>query len=222
MENLKKLEKFLEIYGSMYDKDCIDFIKSFFVNEEISYDVPCIVRQIYSALSLVPEEFDTFQGYLESIKKHFSLDQSILEIGSGRYPALARLIDLEQQKLGKGSITIYDEKLVTSNLGNIIINRQLYKSGCEKNTHSLIIGTSPCEATELIIKESNRRKTNLYLSLCECIHNFGYKRFFSVSSYHNYLYKLLIDTLEEDAEITVEYLDDRYNWDLPILIKKKK
>ena len=215
-----KLEEYLKTYGLMYEKDEIDFIKNHFEEGLKDTTYSCdMLRQIYSALSLLPKELDIYHGFLENIKKYFSLEQNILEIGSGYYPALARLIDLEQQKLGNGTITIYDDSLVTTRLGNIIINRSLYRSGSEKNNHSLIIGTAPCESSELIISESNRHKTDLYLALCGCVHSYYYT---SLKSYHKYLLHLLESTLESKANITVDYLDSRYNYDYPILIKKKK
>lgn len=220
-----KLASFLQKYGSNYSEDARKFIIENFEEMLSEPIVPDILKQIYSELGLIPREKDMYYGFLDMISANFGLDRNILEIGCGFYPTLSKYIDLEQQRLNKGSITAYDGSLVTTSLGKIKLYNRMFKSENSVENYDLIIGTLPCDATELIIRLSNREKKECFLALCGCTHfSTSYLMFNrpTQEDWFNYVFELAEYTLDENADIDMTYLDSSYNFSYPILIKKYK
>lgn len=209
---------------SSYSDAAIDYIVENFYNAVDTQIGPDILRQVLSALDLYKAEYNVYLEILKLIKKYFTLDKNILEIGAGHYPALSHLIDKEQTILGKGTITAYDKDLIPTQVGKIIYNRTNFTNE-SLVPYDLIIGAYPCEATELIIRKCNTEKKPFFLATCGCVHlpkeaRCRYRN--TAFGYHTYLEDLTYETLDKEAEITVEYLDSKYCDRDPIFIKTYK
>jgi len=119
---------------------------------------------------------------LNKLKEYFSLEQDILEIGCGHFPAFARLIDEEQQSLKKGAITAYDPVLVTENLGSIDLNKKLLTDE-DVSGFDLLVSTFSCDATNKVLAVAKENKLPYFLHMCNCNHGF-YNR----TAWHNSVY----------------------------------
>lgn len=209
LEYKQKLANFL--VGKSYMPWLEYEIRKYFISElkhlNRSTDV---YYQIFSALDLLEEEKDLYKCYLKKLKEYFTIEQNILEIGCGCFPALARLIDMEQTSLNKGTITAYDPYLSTTNVGNII----LFKRKIDKEDLSdfdLLISTLACESADIALEKSYEYKKPLFLGICEC------------SESKDQVYQKAKRFLDSGAEIEMdEFKIAEHNRTYPILIKRYK
>ncbi len=219
-----KLFNYLRDNISSYTRGEVNNIIEYFDYFHETQAGPGDMLQVLSALNLYKDEKNMYLGILNLIKKYFTLEKNILEIGSGHYPALAALIDKEQSILGGGTVTAYDDKLIPTQVGKIKYNRK--KLTTESFTpYDLIVGAFPCEATELMIRKSNEEHKPFLIAICECVHlpesvNLKYRR--TPMGYHRYLEDIAYDTLDKDAELEIEYLDSKYCNPNPVFIKTYK
>ena len=220
----EKLFNYLHRHVSDYSVDEIDYITENFYEAFETQLGPDILIQILSALDLYKEDKNIYLALLKLLKKYFTLDKNIIEIGEGHYPAFSTLIDKEQTELGKGRVTSYDEKLISAKIGNIDLNKRNFTNESLK-PYDLVVGVFPCEASELIIRKSNEQKKPFFLATCGCVHLppqeiYNYRR--NALGFHRYLEDLAYETLDDDAQIKIEYLEGTkglFETQNPIFIK---
>lgn len=211
-EDIAYLE-FINKYSSGYDPLLLQSLGINFSESKCKhYDYVACVR---SFLNLEKEEKDRFKGYFKFLTQEFNITSNILEIGSGTFPILAHYIDEFQIEKSKGSIEIYDPKLVTKNLGNIIANKKLFTEDEIVKDKDLIIGMAPRGATELIVRAANKYKKPFSILMCP---NIG--RSSKYDEDVNELLKLIEETKEDDLKVTITTLDESYSYPYPIVYKK--
>lgn len=88
-----------------------------------------IMNEIYAFLGLLADENNKYKGFVELLKQKYEIGVNAVEIAGGFFPNSAIYIDEEQHTIGRGTITVYDENLVTNKLGNIILNRRNFTLG---------------------------------------------------------------------------------------------
>ena len=216
--------EFMNEYGDLYPEIERSFLKKHLLTDmnlaEKDKEVLSVVVQVYKFLRICPEATKIYDDHFDEIKKHFSIDGNICEIGGGRLPSFANMVAEEQLKTGKGTITVYDPGLVF--LEPIHLNISLHKDYFTKDTavsnYDLLVGIHPCEATEIIIDSAFKNDKDFYVAMCNCKHD----GFNSPKVYQEHV----IDHAKELAnqynrEIEVTSLD-RSTYNYPIIYSKKR
>ena len=210
-----KLMVFLQKYGEGYGEELASIIKS-----EYKYYLRNLrfasvyFYQIFSYLDFFKDNKDVYRALLGKLQDYFSLESKILEIGCGSIPAFARLIDEEQQNLGSGTITAYDDALITDSLGNI----ELYKKKLtdeDVSRFDLLVSTFSCNATDKILAVARENKLPYFMHLCSCNHGFS-----SMTDWHNNIYHQAKMDLDPGAVLDLDSVNlAGKSFDYPILIK---
>lgn len=174
------VEQLLEENNAYYKQYEIDSIRKKYACGINSFYVPDQLRQIYDELGLVRPDRDIYLGFIELIKKHFSLEQDIVEIGGGYFPRLATKIALQQKT---GTITVYDPKLIstTTNIPNLILKRERFNHETifDKKPGLMIgympcnvaeekMGIIPCNVAEEMLKCACTSDIDFMIALCGC------------------------------------------------------
>ena len=213
---------YLEQYYILYSRACQKEMIRHFGNglgEEFCAD---IITQIYSALGYIPNENDRYYGFVMMLKDMYGLDNKIVEVGAGYYPAVAKHIDSMQTS---GTITTYDPIILMNELGRIIIRKEEFTKKTAIDDADLVIGFSPCEASELLINKANENNKEFSIAVCGCTHfDTNYTRHYSprVNDWINYLYESAKEGKKDNESIEISYLDDKYEYPYPIISKIKK
>jgi len=175
-----RMHLYLQKYGESYDKVCVPDIEYLEMNlstfiETYYEDVYNQPRkgenaffQIFSAIGALPNEINPYYQMMKEIEKNFGLDRDIIEIGCGMFPALSYEIAKRQQEIGKGTITAFDEQLITKTLDGITLINKNFTLITPISKNALIVGRKPCHGTETMIKAATSNKLEMYLQLCYC------------------------------------------------------
>jgi hypothetical protein len=76
------------------------------------------------------------------------------------------MIAMEQEKIGRGSITVYDPRLITKSIEFPSINgfKMKFTPDDDVSDYDLIIGVYPAQASELIVNLSCEYKKDFYVA----------------------------------------------------------
>ena len=161
-----QVENFLRQYGQGYSKREVDYIRKYW-KEGLKSKFPMdILRQIYTELGFFRDDENIYLGFIDILENNFDIDRDIIEVGCGRFPALAKIIALKQHK---GTITVYDPRLATveSKIPNMKLKRENFTKSTPVRSDQLVIGFMPCEATEQTIVTAGKNKADFLIALCE-------------------------------------------------------
>jgi len=147
---------------------------------------------------------DEYQGTLLSLT-----NINILEICGGYIPALSFHIDRLQRQSGHGRITVYDPKLVLSQLGNITLVKEKFTSRVSLDDYDLIVSMRPCDLTSTLIETSNLNKKPFAIMQCECFYKGNY--YFEAQT-----------TLPENMIVEQTQLPYCYEYCRPVIYSSKK
>lgn len=225
-ELTKRFNEFMEKYGDDYKKisyeyeqtwlgrSVIDFIKKYYVDV---YYRPRkgenVFFQIFSAINALPPAKNPYYQFMNMIENDYGLDKNIIEVSAGYFPSLALEIAKKQKILGKGSITVYDPMIVTSQLEGMTIVRDRFTLSSPIPDNALIIGRNPCHATETIIRVANRENVPFCIELCNCDHSSNEFKlshdFISISNmWHSYVDELVNSTLPNGYGVEKQLLNN--------------
>lgn len=225
MKHYKNFEDYMEVYGQQYSDYALEYIYNTFGNDLYSGYIQDIMLQIYAEIDLIPEERNIYKGFIDLFKTKYSLDKNILEVGGGYFPAMAKYIDGKQQQERKGSITVYDPRLITNKLGNIRLVNECFTLSTNIDEFDRIIALASCGATEIIIKKANEANIDFFIGLCNCVH-FPSEQLENYSEnievWHNYLFNLARDTMSSEREFAIDYLKPTYGYECPIISSRVK
>lgn len=234
----KRIEAFLSIYGDEYDRSITDeeaeyiemSLSSYILAhyKEAYYDFnngETIFSQIFSAIDALPKDKNPYFQMANKIEEEYGLDRDIVEVGGGRYPALAREIHKRQAKLHKGSITVYDPSLVVLQLEGIHLVKTPFNNATPLLKTDLVVGQKPCFATESIIRVANKNSVPFYIELCSCDHT-PRKPIYPTIPYKNkwqwYVEKVTKDTLPSYFEVEKSTTIDALSGEELAIIKTKR
>lgn len=216
----QKIKEFIDRYGKLYPKETLEFILNT-IDDDIErvsyYDV---VRQIYSVLGIIPNNRDLYVQFVDYIHRTYGLERNILEIGGGLYPALAYHINQKQMHLEGGSITVYDNRLITEELDNIKLYKQEFTLKNDISNYDLIIGMMPCDATELIIRSAGANNKEFAVAMCGCVH-LNYPDY-CYNDYIEYIQSLARDCVDNAHYAAINYFPEECNNPYPIISSKRK
>ena len=219
-------QEYLLKYGDKYLPEELQYIVANF--ERFLYDIgaPDILMEIYGELGLTHKIGDFYGEHLNRINRRFGLDKNILEIGSGYMPAFAHKVAAYQQKIEKGTITIYEPLLIVDEPK--YPNMKLYKEEFTKETpiqdYDLLVGILPCEATTLILEQAIANDKDFYVAMCGCNHSTTRSMYRQpIDFYQQYVINKTKYLLNEKgtSELVVERLSEDYDIDYPILHNKR-
>lgn len=167
-----RFEAFKERYRDLYPKEAWDYIEEHFFHDLHTFEVPDILMQVYSELGVYPSPAMYYRKHLKELKSHFNLDRNILEVGSGMIPAFANLIAEEQFRAGKGTITVYDPRIIETSpkYDNMTIHRESFDENTNLSHYDLIAGLMTCEVTPLLLEMAIKNDIDFYIALCGCVH----------------------------------------------------
>ena len=218
-----KFENFKSEFSHLYSEDDWQEIEKHFFRLIDSKDVPSMISQVYSRLGLNTPSVKKYNYHLERIKDIFSLNRNIIEVGGGFLPAFGELVAEEQFKIGKGTITVYDPRLVFNEPKyiNMTLHKEYFTTNSDVSNHDLLVGIYPCEATEAIIESAIKNDKDFYVAMCGDAHSSDGSRITKVA----YREKV-IDTANNLAlangnyEMEVTKFDDPI-YSYPIVIGKR-
>lgn len=166
----QKINNFLEKYGSEYPESVVEYIKENYQEAINAQKIPDLMTQVYAELNLLSPNKNRYLRYLRSLKSYFSLEQDILEVGGGFFPSFAKYIAKEQSDLQRGSITVYDPRLVTKRCNKIRLKKEKLTLETKTEPYDLLLGIMPCDATLLLIEKASQDNKQFFLALCGCTH----------------------------------------------------
>lgn len=149
----KMILKYLEEHGysgSNVEKERI--LKSISKERERNSGISA---SVYSCLDLLPRKDDIYKEYASYISDRYSLDQDILEIGCGCFPALARQLDKIQSS--KGTITAYDPFLCVFKQGGVRLVNKAFDVVDKLDDYSLVIAIHPPRNIVPLVCDINER-----------------------------------------------------------------
>ena len=169
----KKFAAFKEKYAQSYRKQAWEYIEENFFTSIDSDETPDILMQIYSELGITPKSGNFYRKHLNLIKKLFPIDGNVIEIASGRIPALANMLAKEQLRIGKGTITIYEPLLIemTPKHPNMELHQEYFNHETDVSKADLLVGVMPCEVTETILESAISNDKDFYVAMCGCVHS---------------------------------------------------
>ena len=127
---------------------------------------------IYAHLGLLHDENNYYMQIKNLIVRKYNIGSNILEVGCGFFPTLSLMIDKEQKKVGSGSITGYDPRVIsTIGFGDTKLHNKIFDSNTDISNFDLSVAVKPCEATEDFILNNNANKKPFILGFCGCVHD---------------------------------------------------
>lgn len=208
---------YLDLYGENYPEDTLEYIKYNFEHDINFEEVSSVMYQIYTKLGLVSKYSNRYFGFMEELINHFNIDQNIVEVAGGYFPIFAEELGKLQRS---GSITVYDPNLVVNNLGRLVLKKETFHLGTNIDNCNLIVGISPCESTGTIIKKANSEHKEFFIAMCGCDHSPSSIYRPSYYNWESYIYDLIDASIDENASIETVYINERYEYPYPILMKK--
>lgn len=229
IQRKNRLEEAFKIYKEQYEKyyddDLRKFIESRFFIDAYEKESVDVLMQLYSELGL-DQGIETFyKTHFQKINNLFGLDRDVIEVGSGYIPAFANKIAFYQQRLQKGTITIYEPLLneITPKFPNMTIHKEKFTPETQINSNALGISILSCEATATILKKFCENRMDFYIAMCGCDHTsngFTYNPYFYQESIIALANNLVKDY--DNGELVVDSLGKEFNIDYPILYNRRR
>ena len=221
-EAKEKVLEFLQKYGKNYTDEDLKFITTNFLYLLGIKASDVRVNQIYHEIGAYKKENDPYYGYLNILKKYFSIDCNILDVASGCFPAWAHCIANDQVNLSNGKITLYDPMLVTDKpkFEKMILKKEFFQMDTSIKSYDLVTSILPYTITNQLLQKLLYDNMNFFVALGN---NSGHQNNFdyfnkeeTIEKVKNYVEKTNQGTLY------IEKLGNDYNNHLPILIYKRK
>lgn len=158
----------LSFYGNELDPYLIDYISnSWFYDRNRDYTSD-IMLQFFDELGVADDSTNYYKKFLNLLGENFDYNCNVLEVGGGHFPRLSKRL---AEKQVKGTVTVYDPKLLKVNYGleNLHLKKEEFTSSTSLDGVGLIIGCFPCQATDLIIERACQEKIDFQIALCDCV-----------------------------------------------------
>lgn len=164
----KNFDEYINTYGHLYPDYVKEFIEAHFLDESFEIDFfPDVLHQVYSKVGAYDFVDNFYDLCINEIKKDYSLDGHILDVGCGFYPAFAERVAHLQHD---GSVTAMDYDLITTEHGSVKLIKGTFTENTNLAKYDLVLGIMPCEATIPMIKNANKCDKDLFIQMCGCTH----------------------------------------------------
>lgn len=221
----RRVTEFLDAHKEYYTERERTYIKNnatlLLRGEKTNYG-SSVLRQVYDALGLIPQEENIYHGFIDLIESNFDIDRNIVEVAGGIVPSLATKIALRQQT---GTITVYDPRVImpTKNPKNLILKRQVFHRDIQLPGAQMIIGFMPCEAALPIIESACLNEMDFMVALCEGGLKRGYEWLETDDEWLGYVKYLAAKGIHGKNMGTLETTDlKKYNYEYPVIYNKRK
>lgn len=135
---------YMETYGDKYHCCTACGIERGFGDDY--HDVGTSLYQIYDFLGgIIPDDENEYIAYANFLKSHFPIAGNWIEIGGGPYPSLSIYIEKAQRAIGSGTVTVYDQELVTTDVTGINLISENFKLLTPIPEANLLFGRQSCE-----------------------------------------------------------------------------
>lgn len=162
------LNAYQDIMPSRYFNFAVDLFP-LFLEKNLG---PDLLMEIYHELDFDRYTHSYYYDQVEFIKNNFDISGNIVDVASGLFPCFANTLAIEQLKIKKGTITIYEPNLISTKPKhpNMILKREAFDRSSNIDNVDLITGIMPCQATEIIIRQACKNHKSFYIQLCNCNH----------------------------------------------------
>ena len=223
----KKFQEFLKKYAHLYPREALEFIKENFSNGLTTVCQADLLMQINQELGVTFPIPSFYEIHLHKIMENFDIGCNIVEVAAGMIPAFGNLIAAEQLKIDKGTITLYDPQLLSTEpkYRNMTLYREEFTTKTNVSSANLLVSTLGCETMEDTIEVACTNHKDFYVAMCGCTH-FKYITPYMFPSPE--LYQLQVIDLAEkllkqydNGHLVVDKLDDNYEISYPILYNRR-
>lgn len=128
-----------------------------------------LFQQLYASLGILSYDENDYLQVFERLVKIHILARDILVIGDGYYPVFSEYIDLYQQKIKSGTITLYEPNILISKLGNISIQKEKFCLNTDISKFDLIVAKEPCTVFNDVVVAAIRQRKDFFVTFCDCI-----------------------------------------------------
>jgi len=163
-----------------------------------------LLAQIYEMNGIIKKSCSTYYNFSQILKYNFNLDRPVVEVGSGIFPVLGSYLSQEQRNLKNGTLTIYDSRIWTDSKVNAVLKKEMFTEKTIVPSNTLLIGTYPCEATEMMIEKALNEELEFCIALCGCNHSDNPS--LNVDEYHQFLVDKIEDNMPKNYQLDVTYL----------------
>lgn len=226
------MNKFLEYmykHGDEYDDVIAKELSENFMDNIGENRVYSEFTQLYDELGALPPCGNAYIAYLDMIIKNFDITGNILEVGGGAIPSFAKKVAKKQIELGKGTITVYDPRLLSvtyEEYPNMILKKQECNNKIDISEYDLLLGIMPCLGTDNMLELIEKYKKDFFVALCGCDHDayrLGYYKYgFYRPSYYDYINYAKEICEENNRELVQDFLPDRFDISYPVIYSKRK
>lgn len=224
---VKNIHRLINTYDSQIDEDMRNFIIDRAIQERDEIATYDILMQAYDEIGVL-EDANVYNDFIDLLDNLFGINQDIIEIGGGLFSRLGHRIALKQTA---GKVVVYDPKLVLKkhSLNNLHLKRKCFGHDTDLEGSRMLIGISPCEATQTIIDRACSENLDFLISLCPCCiprhiretiydHDFNY----SVGYFKEYLLDELGAQVSNSPIGKLEIVQmEKSNSPLPVIYNKR-
>ena len=210
----RKLKKFKKNYLNLYEDNSKEEI-----NERLLHGFTNnndVINQIYCYLEIVPDNINPYKEFIKILKQYFNNKKSILEVGAGYIPIVAKYLENDYD------MTIMDPKIIFKNYAKGTIENEFFTLNTNLDKYDLIIGYNPCEATESMIINAIKHKKDFIIATCGCSYlPLSYKDR-TKENWHRYLIKKAYLLGRNEYDIIINYFDEQFHINNPVIVGKLK
>lgn len=218
----RKMNEYWHTYGQKYPKMYQKMLQHELLTAFQEDVISDLFMEIYSHCNVTSDFMeDPYKYYADFLLNYFDDlgNKQILEVGAGAYPTLTeKIADYIVKTNSTGSITGIDPNLITTDIPNATLEKKVLEDISLTN-YNLLIGQSPCEATEEIILKSCKEQKEMSILLCGCTHMGTYV---SYDTWVEYLCFLIKKHKSPDFKFEELYLPESSGVPYPILTLKKQ
>ena len=224
-ELLPLVKDFENRYNDVLDNIDISFLEDCCTSGIFFDIVPYLLTQFYVEYNLINNDHNIYIGVLNKLKEVMNLKKkSILEVGGGPIPTLARMISKETEK----EVTVMDSNITikNNNISNLNIYKRIFLPYTSIDEYDLIIAFMACGTSEFILRNCGNNNKDFFIGLCPCGKegiNYILETNLTNQRYIDGIIKYADKIVKECnmGELVIDRLDQQYSYPFPIIYNKR-
>lgn len=218
-EVFEKLKSYIQEHEWEYPEEVLQVIMYRLSEYRLNPQCSDIMNQIYEEMGILRKEDNPYLAFAQHLKRKYSLDRHVIDVGGGFLPTLGKEISKLQFGLQNGTVTVYDPFLLKRNYVGIELKKEKFTENEIQTGNELLVGFFPCSGGNLIIQTGLDYDLDFSIQLCGCIHGGSFQH---VDEYHQFLIDQIKKALPKDRMLDIDYLDSSYQIPYPILSSVKR
>ena len=180
IQEFDNINDFIIKYGKLYGKQEIKRLLDEDESAEL-YDSDGIgglsesLEQIYHSIGRLPSSYDPYLIILKVLLEKFDIGCNILEVASGKYPALGYDVAKKQLDLGIGTITFMDPNLICNESNKLYKNvtplREQFTANTDISQYDIVLANRPHNVLIDLIKSVINNDKDFLIFPCSCYDN---------------------------------------------------